>query len=414
MAKKRDVQGNRLYHFELSDKNRTVRWILIALLLAVGAVAVIAGLIGALATPSGWQNVEASSTKLNCSHAFAFQYDLGAGEKSASAESKELSLYYGDLADKAWGLFYNESANVEMKGLYYLNAHPNETVEVDEGLYNALSQFQRSGSRALYLAAVYAAYDQVFHAGDVTIAQDRDPGQNAESAQYVAELVAFANNPEAVNLELLEGNQVKLTVAESYLQYAKENEISLFVDFGWLKNAAAIDYMADALKAAGYTNGYITSIDGFLRNLDNRGTTFNFNVFRKGETGGQLTALMEYTDSVSLVMLRNFPLYRDEMDRFYRFENGRTVTSLIDPADGMCKSATDSLVSYSKDKSCLELALTLSPLYITETLSEDGINALTADGIYSIWIHEKEIRYNQPDLSMVSQDENYTTVAVTR
>ena len=414
MAKKRDIQGNRLYHFELSDKNRTVRWILIAILLAVGAVAVIAGLISALVTPSGWQTVEASSTKLTCSHAFAFQYDLGAGEKSASAESKELSLYYGDLAEKAWGLFYNESANVEIKGLYYLNAHPNETVEVDEGLYNALSKFQKAGNRSLFLAPVYAAYDQVFHADDVTIAQDRDPGQNADTAQYVAELIAFVNDPQAVNLELLGDHQVKLTVGESYLQYAKDNEIRFFVDFGWMKNAAAIDYMAEAFKNAGYTNGYLTSIDGYLRNLDTRGTTYNFNVYRKGETGGQLTALMEYTDSVSMVMMRNYPLYRDEMDRFYTFENGRTVTTLIDPADGVCKAATDTLVSYGKDKSCLEMALKVMPLYITEAFSEDGVNALTAEGVYSVWFTGKEIRYNQPDLSIETQDENYTPVAVTR
>lgn len=412
MAKKRDIQGNRLFHFELSDKNRTVRWILIGLLLAVGAVAVISGLISVLYTPAGWQMVESSSTKLNCAYAFAFQYDLGAGEKSASAESKELSLLYGDLADKAWALFYNESGETEEKGLYYLNAHPGETVEVDEALYAALSQFQKSGSRALYLAPVYAAYDQVFHADDVTIAQDRDPGQNPDAAQYVAELVAFANDPQAVNLELLDGNQVKLTVGESYLQYAKENEITQFLDFGWLKNAAAIDYMAEALGNAGYSNGYLTSIDGYLRNLDTRGTTYNFNVYRKGETGGQLTALMEYTDSVSMVMMRNYPLYRDEMDRFYSFENGRTVTSLIDPADGMCKAATDTLVSYGKDKSCLEMALKVMPLYITETFSEDGVNALTADGVYSVWFSEKEIRYNQPGLSIESQDENYTTVVV--
>lgn len=413
MAKKRDIQGDRLYHFELSEKNRTVRWILIALLLAVGAVAVILGLISVLKTPSGWQTVEASSTKLNCSRDFAFQYDLGAGEVSASVESKELSLYYGDLADKAWGLFYNESANIELKGIYYLNAHPNEKVEVDKGLYTALSQFQKSGSRALYLAPVYAAYDQVFHAGDVTIAQDRDPGQNAESAQYVAELAAFANDPEAVKLELLSNNQVKLTVAESYLQYAKENEIELFVDFGWMKNAAAIDYMADALINAGYTNGYITSIDGFLRNLDNRGTTFNLNVFRKGETGGLLTAVVDYTGPTGMVMLRNFPMYAEDANRYYRFENGRTVTSFIDPADGMCKSATDSLVSYGKEKGCLELALKLMPLYITETLSEEGVNALTTEGVYSVWFSEKEIRYNQPGLSIETQDENYTPVAVT-
>lgn len=414
MAKKRDIEGNRLYHFELSDKHRTVRWILIAILLAVGAVALISGLISALVTPDGWANVEASSTNMTCAHAFAFQYDLGAGEKSASAESKELSLYYGDLAEKAWGLFYNEAGETEVKGLYYLNTHPNEEVEVDAGLYTALTQFQNAGSRALYLAPVYGAYDQVFLSENADIALSRDPGQNADAAAYVAQLVTFANDPLAANIELLGDNRVKLTVGESYLQFAKENDISLFVDFGWMKNAAAADYMADALVKAGYTNGYITSVDGFLRNLDTRGTNYTLNVFRRFENGGKLAALMDYAGPAGMVMLRNFPLYSDELDRFYQFENGRTVTAFIDPADGMSKTATDTLVSYGTGKGCLELSLKLMPLFVTENLSEDGINALTNEGVYSLWIAEKEIRYNQPDLSVKTQDENYTPVAVTR
>lgn len=409
--KKRDIEGKRLYHFELSDKNRTVRWILIGVLLIIAVVAVVLGLTSVLQTPSGWQTVENSSTSLNCAHAFSFQYDMGAGEKSATVESKELSLYYGQIADKAWGLFYNEASETTEKGILSVNNHPNEAVEVDEALYKALQNVQKSGSRALYLGPVYSAYNLVINEEDAIIAEDRDPGQNEETAQYIAEVVAFTNDPEAVNLELLPGNKVKLTVSENYLKFAKQNDITLFLDFGWMKNAAAADYMADALVKAGYTNGYLISVDGFLRNLDSRGTVFGLEVFRSGTNGSQLTAVTSYTGPVSMVMLQE---YRLDTDRYYRFQNGRVVTYMIDTADGMCKAATDSMTAYSKEKNCLELALKLQPLYMADTLSEDGVNALTNEGMYSIWVTDKEVRYNQKDLQIAAQDKSYTLTAVTK
>ena len=413
MAKKRDIEGNRLYHFELSDKNRTVRWILIGLLLAVGAVALITGLIGALQTPAGWQAVSVTSGKLNCAHAFSFQYDLGAGKESATDERKALTVYYSQLTEKAWELFYNESGETEEKGIYYLNNHPNEAVEVGEGLYEALRVFKNMDSRAIFLAPIYSVYNRVIYSDNFVEAEGHDPAQNEDTAQYVAQLVAFAGDPQAVSLELLSGNKVKLTVSESYLQFAKENELLFFVDFGWLKNAAAADYIADNLVDAGYTNGYLTSVDGYVRNLDSRGTNYDLNVFRKGASGGQLTALVDYQGPVAMVMLRSFPMYQEDADRYYCFENGRIVTTMIDPADGMSKAATDSLIAYGKDKGCLELAIKLMPIYVAETLSEDSLNALTKDGIYSLWIAHKEIRYNQPGFAVESKDPDYKAVAVT-
>ena len=126
MAKKRDIEGNRLYHFELSDKNRTVRWILIGVLLVVGAIALTFGLTKALETPAGWQTVEVSSAKQNCSHEFTFMYDFGAGEMSATQERKALAVLYGQLTENAWQLFYNEAGESELNGLWLLNQHPNE------------------------------------------------------------------------------------------------------------------------------------------------------------------------------------------------------------------------------------------------------------------------------------------------
>ena len=44
--------------------------------------------------------------------------------------------------------------------------------------------------------------------------------------------------------------------------------------------------------------------------------------------------------------------------------------SYLDIKDGFCKSAVNSLVSYSENKSCAEVLLSIMPLYITEELKE--------------------------------------------
>lgn len=347
---------------------------------------------------------------MNCAHAFSLQYDIGAGEASATDESKALTVYYSQLTEKAWQLFYNEAVETEEKGISYLNNHPNEAVEVGEGLYDALRTFQNMDSRALFLAPVYSVYDRVLYSDNFVEAESYDPAQNEDTAQYVAQLVAFANDPQAVSLELLPGNKVQLNVGENYLKFAKENEIRFFVDFGWLKNAAVADYIAGQLIRADFTNGYLTSVDGFMRNLDSRGTDYTLQIFRSEEADRRLTATMNYTGPTAVAVLE---AYRADPERYYRFENGRVVTTMIDPADGMCKSAANSLVSYSQKGGCLELSLKLMPLYVAENLSEDGLNALVSEGIYSVWVADNEVRYNQPDLSIQTQDTNYPLAAMT-
>lgn len=403
MAKKRDIEGNRLHHFELSEKNRTVRWVLIIILLAVAAVAVIIGLMSALQTPTGWHTVEPSSTKLNCSDEFLLQYEYGAGEQSATAESKALELLYGNAVETAWLLFYNEAGASELTGLYALNQHPNEEITVDGALYTALAQVKENGTRALYLAPVYAAYDRVFHSADAIIAEDNDPTQNPELRDYVFRLAGFANDPESVELELNSENRVTLRVSEEYLAFAKENELEFFLDFGWLRNAFVIDYMAQTLEDNGFTNGYFISVDGFTRNLDRRDTAYSFNLFDGGKTAG----VMEYRGATSIAFLRSYPMYEEDAARYYTFADGRTVTALIDPGDGQSKTSADQLVSYSKEVGCGELALSMLPLYVADDFDESLINELTEKEVYSIWFEGKELHHNQKDLS-VTVDAAYT------
>jgi hypothetical protein len=408
MKKKRNSEGKRLQHFELSNKNWAVRWVLIAILLIIAGVALGSGLNSALQTPAGWHTVEGNSTALNCGEQFVLRYEYGAGENSSTAESKALELLYGKTIENAWKLFFNEAGSSELGGILKINQNPNKEIEIDSGLYQALEQVVNSGNRALYLAPVYAAYDQVFFSENDSAAKEVDPGQNEELKAYVQTLADYAKDSNAIGLVLLGDNKVMLNVSQEYMAFSQENEVRYLVDFGWLRNAFVADYIANELTNNGFTNGFIASVDGFTRNLDNRANAYSLNVFNKNQNSVDLAAVMEYSAPKSLAFLRGYPMYDQENYRYYSFANGRIVTAMIDPEDGQSKVATDNLVSYSENLGCGELALSVMPVYVADTFSEQTLNELTNEGIYSVWFNDKQLMYNQQGLKLTVNDPYYT------
>ena len=407
MANKRDFEGKRLHHFELSGANRTVRWVLIVILLVIAAVALSAGLMSALQTNAGWQTVEGNTTGLHCGDEFQLRYEFGASEKSATAEYKQLQQLYGKALEDAWKLFYNEAGETDLNGIHAINRNPNREITVDEGLYQALAQVAQSGSRALYLAPVYAVYDGVFYSETDGDAAQYDPGLDDEQRSYVQALADRAMDPDMIELRLLGENRVLLQVSEDYLAFAREQEITNLVDFGWLRNAFIADYLADQLTENGLTNGFIASADGFTRNLDRRGNTYVLNLFNLGEAGIDRAGTMEYSGPMSLVFLRAYPMYDQAFHRYYCYEDGRIVTAMIDLADGQSKAALPNLVSYSGDLGCGQLALAMMPIFVADDFDETGLQDLVAQNIYSIWFRGHQLQANQPDLT-VTLEEPYT------
>ena len=49
-----------------------------------------------------------------------------------------------------------------------------------------------------------------------------DAYQNGEVAAYFSEVAAYSNDPSDVNVELLGGNQVKLSVSDDYPCFCRE------------------------------------------------------------------------------------------------------------------------------------------------------------------------------------------------
>lgn len=385
------------------------RLIATCLFLLIGGVALGYAFSRLMTPESGWQAIEAGSAAgANCGGDFEFLYELGAGGESPTAENRAVSALYTDACRRMFQLFHTMESFEGVTNLRDINLHPNETLEVDGVLYEAFAAIQRHGSRAIYLGPVYARYDDLFSCENDSQLVDFDPRLSESVRREYGEIAAFAADPQSIDVQLLGGNQVRLYVSEEYLAYAREEEIENFIDFFWMKNAFIVDYLAQVMTDNGYTHGFLSSYDGFIRNLDQRGTGYSLNVYDRAEGGIYLAATMEYQGPLSAVCLRNYPLSSADSPRYYQLSSGEVRTPYLDVQDGLCKSALNDLTSYSKSQSCAELLLCVSPIYISDTFDRRALSALAGEDVHSIYCEDRVIFGSDPDLALTNlyeQDE---------
>lgn len=380
---------------ELSTKNIKLRWILIIVCLVIAAVSISIGVSSLLNTEPGWQEVEVSSDKRNCSTDFILMYEFTG---SATAQYRQITSLYSTATEDAYAIFTADEEVEGYQNVYSVNANVNEVVTVDETLYNAFALLEAYGVRYQYMAPVYVEYNRVFLADNESDALRYDPARNPETMAYIQEVTAYTNDPEMIRIELLGSNQVRLNVSEEYLAFAEENSIEKYVDFAWMTNAFIIDYIADLLAENGYTDGYLSSYDGFTRNLDARGNSYSFNIFDGKGSDIYMPARMQYAQPTGIVYLRSYAMVDQDKWHYYSFENGNVVTTYLDPADGVSKSAAENLVCYSSDVGCAEILMQAAPVFIADDLKQETLSGLTGQGIYSIWFTDWYLNYNDPNL----------------
>lgn len=393
----------------LSDENRKLRIILLCVFLGIAVVAIATGLMDFLSVDPGWQEVECLSDGVNCSQDFTLQYYFTDSGAAATAVKKDLTNIYTEAAHKAYWMFTPDGADPDNSNVYAVNHSPNEVVTVDPVLYNAFALLEFYGSRNLYLGPVYQVYNNVFFSIDSDQAAYWDPDRDSDSADYVAELMAFIQDEEAVSLKLLGQNQVMLQVSDAYLDFARENEIDTFLDFHWMTNAFIADYFADLMIQKGYTKGFVASYDGYTRNL-NTGTDFSLNLFAREADTIVPIGEMVYNQPIGIVSLRSYPMSQQDGSRWFVYEDGSVTTSYVSPIDGMDTCASAQLVSYSYGAGCAQLLLEVAPVFIAETLDTQALHTLAGEGIHSIWCGDGTVYHTDAQLVLkdLLQDENYS------
>lgn len=395
-ARKRESPLREVQKIQLSERHKKIRFILMIVFVVVALTAFSMGVVKLLSKEEGWRDIESTSrAQTLAAQEFSFQYNLGAGDMGAAAEYKILSQAYTDATDFGYMLFSNEEFQ-DCNNVYYLNRHPNEPVKVDPTLYDALSLLE--DSRYLYLAPIYEQYRGLFNCTDDSETVYFDPYESQEIQEYFRQVLAYAKNPQEIQVKFLGDSTVELQVSQAYQAFAQENGIQDYLDFFWLKNALILDYTAKSLKEAGYTLGTITSYDGFAVTLGPAGGLYSFNLFdRVGQTVYQ-AATVEYAAPISMVSFRNFKLGNMDQLRYYEFENGDTRNSYIDPEDGLCKAALNDLVGMSAGKSCTEVALALLPVVAADGFDEAKLRQTQEEGIQTLYCKNGEIISSNPGL----------------
>ncbi|MBQ8768215.1 MAG: hypothetical protein IJZ15_00985 [Oscillospiraceae bacterium] len=358
----------------------------------------------------GWREIKVSSGTLNCSEDFALLYNyVDAADVSATVQNKRLTALYTKATEDAYQLFNNEYASDELHNIRYVNEHINQEITVEPALYDALSAIVESGNRSIYLAPAYAQYNQLFVCENDAEAAQYDPQAQPDTKAYIAEIAGFANDPQMIDIQLLGDQRIKLQVAQAYLTFIEENEIAYLLDFSWMTNAFIADYIADILIGEGFTNGYLASYDGFTRNLCDSGQTFELNVFHRVGNDILIPATLSYPGGNSLVAMRDFPINETDRWHYYAFEDGRIASLLLDPADGTEKSAVSSMISYSKSAGCAQILLSVAPLFIADDLDAEQLDALTEEGIYTVYPEGNSVYTNDESLTL-KLFENYNKI----
>lgn len=378
------------------------RLIAVAVLLVIGGGALAYAFTQLMTPETGWQTIEADTAQgPTCASELVLLYELGAdGASNPSAEARALTALYTDTCRTLYQLFHASEGFEGVTNLRDLSLHPNETLTVDELLYRALEAVRRHGDRTIYLGPVYARYNGLFSCQDDAQRREFDPQLNPDVAREYETLAAYARDRSAIDLRLLGDNQVCLYVSEDYLAFARREDVDQFLDFGWLKNAFVVDALAERMLENGFTHGVLSSYDGFQRNLDSRETDYGLNVLDYGDGVLYPAAVLNYRGPRSIVCLRDFAAEELDWQRICRLESGETRTAYLSPEDGLCRSAVHSLIAYSAQAGCGEIALGLAPVYVAEELEPRALEGLAREGIQSIYCRDRVIYATEPGASI--------------
>lgn len=357
---------------ELSTKNLWIRVIGLCVAIVIALVSFGAVIRNLLTPEAGWQAISVTNSETGCATQFVFNYNLGAGNLPTQQEYRQLSLSYTRSSDEAYQALSSHEIE-HVLNLYTLNSHPNEAVAIDPILYHALETAAAEGSRYIYLAPAAEQYDSLFACEFDYEAELYDPAVSADAAEFCAEIARFASDPASVEVRLLGDNQAMLFVSEEYLSYARENEITRFLDFGWLKNAFILDHIAETMIEQGLTNGTISSFDGFSCALG--GDDYSQNLFRMLDGNLRQTAMIHYTGPMSLICYRSFPILEMDAQLYHAYENGRIVSPYLG-ADGIAAAVGENLIVMDSNLGCARLAMRTLDTFAAETLEESHLAGL--------------------------------------
>ncbi len=375
---------------EVSDRHVKARLIAAVIFLVISAVSLGYAVSILTGTDKGWQFISASGNGAEYAAQFALAYELGALDKSARSENREIGQIYSEACLKAGRAF--DTYVVSPGNIRTLNDSPNEVVELDSVLYDAFELLEQHGDRTVYLGPAFRLYENVFSCTEDWQLEDFDPECNEELEKLFDRIAVYARDPDSVRVELLGENRARLYMSEEYLAFLEYEELGGALDFGWMKNAFITDFIADSLVSAGYTRGSISSYDGYARNMDgSSGTMYSLNIFDDVDGAAAVVARLDYLGTMTFVSYRDFPVNTMDSQRIYVAADGERKTMYLSLEDGLPCAGADSLTVYSDTLGCAETMLLSLPVFQQEKISDVSLARLTDRGILAVLAGDRRL-----------------------
>lgn len=291
---------------ELDEKHIGLRFIAFALCLALGLTALGFGIYGLMSSEPGWARIEATTEEAYAAGGFVFDYLL---EEDATAQRKVLTTVYTQQCLELGKLFDSTQTYEDCPyNLCYINTHPGEEVTVDPRLYRAFERLLDAGDGTFCLGVLEAYYLNLYYDREDIRAGQADPFTDPDTAELFGQL----SSPTGVRLELLGDSTLRLEVSPEYAELAGGLGLDCYLDFGWFRSAFILDYIAEELSARGYTQGMISSRDGFTRSLGGDVGPVQRSVYRWDGARAIESGRQELETPVNAAALQGFPLEGDD------------------------------------------------------------------------------------------------------
>lgn len=369
-----------------------VRWRMwaVIILVAIAAAAFSYAAVQLFSSNEGWQTVEPGVSIPGAADGLTLQYDI-----AGAAELRALAALYGQACDTIYRLTDPGTCYDGVYNLAYLSAHPNETVTVDDALYDLFAQLERAGDRRIFLAPLYVEYGNLFSSGTDTAAAAFDPRRSPAVAEFFAAVCAFVEGGD-ISLTLHGQGRVTLAVSEAYLAFAEQQGIRALLDLSVLRDAFTVDYVAGELRAAGYTKGYLSTETGLSCALG-ADMSYSVNIYDRVGDVVYPAGVLTLSGRVATVSLHSYRVHSADRERVYTYGDGTTVTAYISQQDGLSYAASSDLLVYSQAAGCAELLLAILPVYTAPTLSVHELAALWgAYEIGSVWCYDRTVSATDP------------------
>lgn len=364
--------------------------ILFFIFLSISILSIVFIFVQALRVDKGYRVISISA--LNLPVEVYLNYDIGhASSKNLKTELDEVTSVY----TKAYKYIYSQIDTIDDKdthNMFYINQHYNEMLDIQPVLYEALMACISKDESILYYGPIFKYYEDYLSIESMDILHKQDPYQNENVQQYFLKIIDFIQQ-QSIRLEFFHDYKVRLEIDEDYLKFCKENEIDRYIDFGVLKNAVCMEYIANSLIDSGHIYGYLQSTDGMFQGLCST-MKYTIDLYDEYKDVVQRIGQIDVEGAISLVQFHAFTVPSVKIGSTYR-------NYYINKKDGLSKNAFPSIISYSNQLSMIEVFL-------------DGYLRVTGDVVIShpdsieyVWIKDTIVKYTDMDLEIVSLLEVY-------